>query len=377
MKLVEIIKCIIPYGIVNYINNNFTFNILNSFRKRFKLFEVRDNSILICEFTGFHGEVIPGLAKYSLDLGYNVDIAIRKYRNKNKTRNDHSLFSCFSDNNKVRNFYLSGINMNFLLRTPISKLYKQIIITTITERVLRIHLYKVDLFKLKPVCILHNYDPSSIEYFKTNRIISIVKINCINRKPPYVVNTHYFGDYRVKEKSTITTFTTLYSKDLLRRNIYLLFDACCKLLKKGITNFNVKIIGGGISIPDNLKENIKLLGYLNFNIMYNELHESDFLLALIDQASVKYTNKASGTYGLSYGFLKPIILHSKFSEISNFNNQNSILYDDNDDLYLSMEKCINMHNNEYLVLVSSLQATEKELYSNSLNNLKLAFESSI
>jgi hypothetical protein len=214
-------------------------------------------------------------------------------------------------------------------------------------------------------------------YFKTNKIISHVKINSINLKSPVVVNPHYFCEIQKIEKSIKTVFVAVNSKNLNRRNLYLLFNACDKLYKKGIDNFSVKILGNGIPVPEQYKYNLFDFGYVNFQKMYNEIMVSDFLLALIDQASVQYTNKASGSYQLSYGFLKPIVLHRIFSAVSGFTDDNSILYDDNDNLADAMEKCINMSNNDYLSLVKTLENTEKILYTSSLNNFKNVLGSSI
>jgi len=108
--------------------------------------------------------------------------------------------------------------------------------------------------------------------------------------------------------------------------------------------------------------------------MYNEISESDFFLALIDQASVQYTNKASGSYQLSYGFLKPLVLHRKFADVLDFNDENSVLYNDNSELADAMERCINMSNDDYLSMVDALETSEKALYNTSLHNLKKALE---
>jgi len=111
--------------------------------------------------------------------------------------------------------------------------------------------------------------------------------------------------------------------------------------------------------------------------MFAEIASSDFFLALIDQASVEYTNKASGSYGLSYGFLKPILLHRKFSNVLGFTDENSILYNDNSNLSDAMEECINMSNDDYWTLISSLEISGKELYDVSLTNFKEALEAQI
>jgi len=353
-------------------------NIFNFFRRDFKKITIRQNSVLIIEFASFHGENFPSLTKYLLDLGYNVDIIFRKVKNKGKSRNELGLFSCFTGDSRVRVKILSGMDMNLLLRSSIVAIYKHIIIVTFNNRMKRNHFYKIDFFKLKPICMMHNSDNSSNNYFQTSKIISPVKIDCINRKsPPYVVSIHYFGNFPKKHKSKKTTFVTLNTTDLFRRNLHLLFSACDKLYMKKITNFSVKIIGDGLIIPKRFHDNFQVFGFLDFQKMCEEIVESDFFLALIDQASVEYTNKASGSYGLSYGFLKPIVLHRKFSIVSDFDDENSILYNNNDDLSDAMERCINMSSNDYSTLVCALEISSKKLYNASMNNLKEVLETPI
>jgi hypothetical protein len=328
MKIKEIIKAFIPSGLL-YLNKIFFLKyFINNFRKSPEIFHVRENSVLIIEFFDFHGEVCPGLVKYLLDLGFNVDIVFCRHKTG---RNDPGLFYCFNGNEKVRIKILSDVNINLLLRSSFSYKYKHVILTSFTDGMEREHLYKVDLFKLKIICMVHNTGIVH-EYSRTNKIISLVMMDCINRKSPLIVNSHYFGEFEENNKSEATTFFTLNTGELYRRNLYLLFDAIDKLYENGINNFIIKIIGKGINIPEKYSGNFQILGRLDFQDMYKEISGSDFILALIDQSSVQYINKASGTYALSYGFLKPILLHKKFSDISGFNDYNSIINYDKDHL---------------------------------------------
>ena len=375
LKILKIIKALIPFGILAIKNRCQTKNIFYCFRGNYKYFSIGENSVLLVEFFTFHGETLPGFAKYFLDIGCNVDVVLHKPI-KESGRNDPGLFSFFGLNNKVRIITLSAYDINFLLRSSIVARYKHVLLNSFYDGMERNYLFNVDLFKLKPICVAHNYDITN-SYFKTNKVISLVKMECVNRKPPFVVNPHYFGEFTKREKSEITTFVILNSTNLFRRNIFLLFEACDRLYEMGINNFSVKIIGKGINIPEKYFNNFQIFGFLDFQRMYEEISISDFILALIDQASIQYTNKASGTYQLSYGFLKPIVLHKKFSDVSGFNNSNSILYNDNNNLAEAMEKCINMANEDYLSIVKALEISEKELYNTSLNNLREVLQTSL
>jgi len=374
MKVSKIFKKIISVFVFEFIRKYA--NIINCLRGNFKKFSVRTHSILIIECATFHGENFPSLTKYLLDLGYNVDVIFRKTKKTKEqgNRNDMGLLSCFDGDFRLRVKTLSGIDMNLLLRSVAATKYKHIIIVTFNNWIKQNYFYGIDFFKLKPICMIHNPDMIIDDYLKTNKVISPAKMDCIGRKAPYAVSIHYFGIFPSTRKSGTTTFVAFNTGDISRRNIYLLFLSCDELYRRGKNNFRIKIIGNGLAVPQRFHGNFQFFGFLNFQEMYKEIAESDFILALIDQASVKYTNKASGSYGLSYGFLKPIVLHRKFSSVSNFTDENSVLYDHNDDLPNAMEKCINMPDNAYTKLTSSLEVSERELYTSSLNNLKEALE---
>ena len=104
--------------------------------------------------------------------------------------------------------------------------------------------------------------------------------------------------------------------------------------------------------------------------MYKEIDAADFFLALIDQKSMHYAYKASGSYQISYGFLKPLILHRQFSGAAGLNDENSILHHTNYDLADAIEKCLNMPDDDYCKMIETLENSEKDLYNMSLRNLK-------
>jgi len=346
--------------------------------KFYKPFSVKANSALLIEFRSFHGETLPGYIKYLLDLEYSVDVVLPKSKKANGgDRNDGGLFSCFSTNSKVRVFFLSIHDINILSRSSIIFDYRHIVMNTFNDKIERDYLSSVNLSRLKPVCVIHN--PDIVNAYSQNiKMVSLVKMVSANQKSPLIVNPHYFGNFEKKttknNESNMANFVTLNSKSLSRRNLNLLFQACDALYKRGIYNFSVKVIGKGIPIPDCYHSNIQDLGFQDFQQMYKEINGADFFLALIDQESIQYANKASGTYQISYGFLKPLLLHRIFSEVSGFNNENSILYDDNNALADAMEKCINIPNDTYCNIVDALEVSQKNLYNMSLNNLKKLLE---
>jgi secreted Zn-dependent insulinase-like peptidase len=76
--LKQLIKSVIPYGLVTFYQKfkrealqnkqqQDIQNLLNSLC-------VRENSVLLLEANTTHGDGLPGMAKYLIDLGYSVDV---------------------------------------------------------------------------------------------------------------------------------------------------------------------------------------------------------------------------------------------------------------------------------------------------------------
>jgi hypothetical protein len=201
-------------------------------------------------------------------------------------------------------------------------------------------------------------------------------MDCFDRERPAVVNAHYFGTFLPRKKARITEFIAFGNTDTTnRRNINLIMKICEYLKNKNIKDYRIKIIGDeSFAAPEEHADNVQSLGFLPFSELYNEIERVDFILALIDPASIEYTNKASGTYQLCYGFLKPILIHQKFAEIGGFTDKNSILYED---ISSAVERAVSMNAGEYDEMVGHLTALEQNIYKSSLHNLQYTLEADI
>ena len=386
ITLKDIVKFFLPYGIwwgwkkwdwkkyeqaVRYFFNN------KLSEKYINGIDAPENCVLLIEITGEHGETLPGLAKYALDLAYRVDVVMAVSANRGKSalsRNEVGVFSRFKSD-RLRLFTLPSQYVPHFLRRKANK-YRHIIINTYRDWMLE----SINLFELRPVCLLHTEYTFKNEYGYTNKIITLVNMDCFGRKQPTVVNGHYFGDFISHEKSDIICFaafgiTYTQGNGSRVRDVNLIIKICEYLKNKNIKNYKIKIIGDNdFIVPNEYKDKIQSLGFLSFPEMYEVIEKSDFILALISPASVEYTNQASGTYQLSYGFLKPVLIHKKFAEIGKFTEKNSIIYDD---IYPAMEKAIGISAKDYSAMVEHLEITAQSIYKNSLNNLKYVLEADI
>ena len=117
-----------------------------------------------------------------------------------------------------------------------------------------------------------------------------------------------------------------------------------------------------------------MTGRLNFEDMYNKIEEADYILPLLDPDNNEHnryiTTGTSGSFQLIYGFIKPAIIHKKFSDYYNINDKNAIVYNNNQDLYDKLIYSINIDSNEYKSLQQNLQKLSNSIYKQSINNLK-------
>ena len=103
------------------------------------------------------------------------------------------------------------------------------------------------------------------------------------------------------------------------------------------------------------------------------MEQSDFFLPLWDKNNPdhnKYkTNQISGSPQLIYGFNKIPIVQQEFAEFYDFNNTNSIIYQD-DNLARAMEHAIQMTDQQYKKIYDKLNELSNEVYDESQKNIK-------
>ena len=116
------------------------------------------------------------------------------------------------------------------------------------------------------------------------------------------------------------------------------------------------------------------MGRVDYQTMFQKLNESDFILPLLDpevESHKRYMDSGtSGTFQLVYGFNKPCIIHKTFADIYGFNEQNSIIYNNNERFVEAMQKAINITNDEYKSLQEALTKITKAIENNSIHNLQ-------
>ena len=338
------------------------------------------NPVLIIEPTDSHGETIPAVFKYFKDLNLKSDIlmldkhrdiksidCIKKYKPNAHYVSYYELSTILESEilNKYKIIFFNSFNTYFSSGKEYPSIYKQFNISNINSFVWGF-LHHLDY---KKECQNNNYHYFALtnlknEYSNENNFI----------------NPHYFGDIKITSKNKLTKFIIVGAFESDRRNIQVLIDATKKLIKNGFKNFRITCIGRNAknNLSSDLSKYFEFKGKLPYPEMYKEMNKSDFFLPLLDPDNPEHdryiTIGTSGSFQLIYGFKKPCLIHKKFAKHHFLNNENSIIYSKNEDLYNAMKQAIEMDENEYQEKQSNLKKLANDLYKKSLENLKNALK---
>ena len=322
-----------------------------------------------------HAEVVPGFAKYLLDLGFDVAVLLTP------DRIDEGLFSRFSHDRLTVHRLSQPMIRRYFKKNGLSNA-KGVMVTT-ARKIGGKQSYQAEysLFAHhgpdQPVLLVeHDIKQPTDDQFITEDIITLQTANYKNT-PTHVVNPHYFGDMRVTEKNQpVTRFITVGALRARRRNTSILIDAVVKLHARGVSNFKVTVIGNGSlnDVPPGVRHLFEIKGRVNFSRLYEEMENADFFLPLLDPENPSHqrylTTGTSGNFQLILGFAKPCLMAKKFAPAVGFDDQNSIVYESNADLAEAMINAINMTPGEYNLRQQALQKLASSLYAKSLDNLR-------
>ncbi len=369
------------HKIITLLGLNIKIEIKNKKLKKNELFNkfiyhnIRPNSVLLVELNEYHGECLPGMAKYFIELGYNVDVLM------NKKEFDLNPFAAY--NNKHISLYSAYPGtISDILCSNIIKKYEHLYINSDRIYQKNISEYIGNDLKYpigKTIVMCHHaelYNKINLKA-KNMEIVTLVDFPILNNKKYKQVNTHFFKETINTNKNEITKFIVVGNIEASRKNHNLLINTVENLINKNITNFKIVVISrsGKIELPEKIEKFFEFKNNLPYNQMYNEIECADFFLTLFDPENIEHnrylTSGASGSYQLMYGFKIPGLIPHKFqARINGFDNTNSIGYESNNDLTNAMEIAIKMSNKEYHKYTSNLNKLANEIYDKSLKNLK-------
>lgn len=337
--------------------------------KKFNKHNTDKSTILIIELNQCHNETIVGYCYYLKQLGYNVEILVNKLSETDFLN---------IDNVKVWEFLYDDI-LRLLKYANFSK-YERIIFNS--NFIYKSRFESVDIMDVckklptgqQPnIYVQHHLEKINGDI--SNKII-LANPSDIKEWENNVVNPHYFVENIEHKKNDILSFVVVGEINRKRKNIDLLLEAVEELLDKRVDNFQIKVIGhaDSVKISEKLSANIKILGRLSFQEMYDEVLNSDFILPLLDKNIVEHeryiTQGTSGSFQLSYGFAKPCVIQKCFAEKYALNNENAIIYDENEEFSSKLLQAIKLSDSEYQKICRNLKCTSLNIQEKSLNNLK-------
>jgi hypothetical protein len=322
-----------------------------------------------------HAEVVPGYAKYLLDLGFDVSVLLTP------ERLDEGLFSRFSHDRLTLNRMSQPAIVRYFKRHGLSN--AQGVLITTAGKIGSKDSYSAEyaLFtdrkpEQKVLLVEHDVKRPTDHGVIDSNVITLRKVQYKNVATA-AINPHYFGNINITAKSSgVIKFITAGALRVRRRNTSILIDAVAALHDKGITNFRIIVIGRGSlrGVPTHLRKYFEIRGRVDFSQLYTEMESADFFLALLDPENPLHdrylTTGTSGNFQLIYGFAKPCLIDAKFAAANGFNAQNSLVYTGNVKLAASMIDAINLTQTEYGAKQQALQALAKTIYAESLANMK-------
>ena len=333
-----------------------------------------DNTFVVWEpCCKSHSEVVPGFAKYLLDLGYSVSVIVAP------EHYESGLFSRFKSKKLFFNKLSRRSVKRYFKHADLSK-FKGIMVTTAGKLCDKIHFDQVydhfnsTLDKHKLFIVEHDAKPAVDSGTWDPEIITLRKLNYKNAVS-CAVNPHYFGNVKITPKSEkITNFIMIGKLGSGQSDNNVIIAAALKLLNSGITGFKITVVGKCHldNLPEKVASHVDVKGRLPFDQMFVELEKADFFLTSynFERHSFYCTTGASGNFQLMYGFGKPCIIVRDFAEVNGFTEKNSIIYDTPEEYAEAMRKAIEMPSGEYLTMQKDLCAYAAEIYGESLENFR-------
>ncbi|MGV6847792.1 MAG: hypothetical protein ACWA5A_05375 [Marinibacterium sp.] len=338
--------------------------------------EVHDNTFVLWEpCSRSHGEIVPGYAAYLRDLGFDVLVLMTPQRL------DEGLFARM-DTSGIRHGGMTLRAIRRWVRGGDLRRAAGILVTTAGKLPDRsdgaVDLHKVFGPELPKRVLLVDHDARA----RVDR--GVWSPDTITLRPldykgaqSVVVNPHHFGKVTQTPKAQgRTIFVAVGAVRARRGNLPLVLDGAAQLLRDGIRDFEIRVIGkpGRDPLPEELEHHVRLLGRLDFAAMYDEIEAADFLLTSFQADNPDHafyrTGGTSGAFQLAYGFAKPIIVQRDFAHLNGFDSSNALLYGEDAGFARSLRAGIALPSDEYGALQAGMKAAADALGQQSLDNLR-------
>jgi len=346
--------------------------------------KVGPNTFFVWEpCTYSHAEVVPGFARYLLDLGYEVCVCMTP------ARYDEGLFSRFDDP-RLQLCRLSQPAIRRYFRANGLSNAAGVLITTARKisgakgYAMEQQMFAGRTARQRLLLVEHDVKGPAECGALTPNIITLRRVH-YRDVVTTVVNPHFFGRVVCAPRNDATVrdavrFITIGALRGRRRNAGLLIEAVRELHERGARDFKVSVIGRGSlrGVPPALRPYLEVLGRVDFRTLYAQMERADFFLPLLDPSNPAHdrylTTGTSGSFQLIYGFRRPCLIARKFAQVNGFDAGNALVYEDNAELAGAMGEALRMSAARYAELQGALAATADALYAQSRENLRRLIE---
>lgn len=345
---------------------------------RFMIMRVGRKTVLLVEPNAFHGVVLPGYYKYFRDLGYEVVLFVRYANSK-----DSVFCRCVE---RPRMLVFSPVSMRWALRARKISQFDFVLLTSnqMFDQGVRVNGEYAGYLGLVPRArygvfhVEHSFFPDEQIYSADFDDMFLLTRRTYNGGEVPMLNPHWFGNVsRTPLNQGKRVFIAVGEVKNKNCSIPLLLEAVRQLEKW--FDFEVWLVGGGADalLAEALPKSVRTFGYQPFKEMFELMEHADFMLPLLDpkyDAHKRYLKGiTSGACLLILGFSKVPLIHSDFAKVYGFSENDSILHGD-DRIEQAMERALTMTEEEYADLQQSLQILERDVYNESLENLKQKIE---
>lgn len=347
--------------------------------------------VLLLEPNPYHTEVVPGIAKYFEDLGYIVDIYLRK------EVQDNRVFCRYKISGELR--YYNFADIKSLLESDAIKAYDFLFLTSMEhsengkiERFLT-EIGVIPKTKYGILGIYHtNWLIDKFEDFEsqgTKRIFCISDFQCIKYNILSIAPIFFINGQKKKPLAQIKNVLIIGNS----ADFSMLYSAYWKLEPNKRKYLKISYIGTYGNEPTGAKDwvinkcmtiygmfdhkykkipDINCLGKVDFENMYKEIENTDYLLVLInpyDDGQKRYIEcVTSGIRQLIFGFNKVAIISDLVAEKYDIEKGAYIGFDGNN-LVDGLRCAIAMEPQKYHEMENSLRICSKKVYKKSLSNL--------
>ena len=355
-------------------------NFINGFKKvkvyqlsKLSKWNIKDKTILLFEPNHYHYECSPGYAKYFVDLGYNVDVLMKKQGKDS--------FYFFDNKDKIRLFIYDNLkqirNYAKVLRSHFRS-YSYIVIQTLSTKTFGT-ISKLGLNRNGKVIYIFHFT----YYYKILHFSSIKNKNRVwtlgNFSVGLQVVPFYIGNLKLKNKNKRTRFFTVST--VSRQYNYLI--SAFEKLKDNNFDFDVIVVGkvkrfSTKNISEKLKDNFIFNYKVNYETLYKLVYSSDYIIITLDPDDKKNrifkNKKVTGSAQLSLGFIKPALINKYFQDKYDMNEENSFPFDKKN-IYNTLKKAVLFNNENYKKMQLNLINLANKAKEKSMINIKKTLNS--